>query len=279
MIRDLFMPLTGTSADMPALAAALVLAKSLPAHLSVVQPFAMPAPSIEPWGIAPDITELYAELRGEARAYAERFRVQLEQEGVSFDLRLAESLFMETPEVAALHARYADLCVMVAPVAGEPRDRVALRRLFGALLFDSGRPVLAVPHDRPFEWPIRRAMVAWTPTREATRALHDALPLLAHAAAVDVVTVDPERGDFGHGDWPGADIGAHLARHGIRVETTTLPRQDQSVASVLLRHAAERDAQLLVAGGYGHSRFREWMLGGVTGELLGATQVPLLFAH
>lgn len=279
MIRDLFMPLTGTSADTPALAAALVLAKALPAHLSVVQPFAMPAPSIEPWGMAPDITELYAELRGEARAYAERFRVRLQQEGVSFDLRLAESLFMEAPEVAALQARYADLGVVVAPVAGEPRDRVALRRLFAALLFDSGRPVLAVPQDRPLEWPIRRAMVAWMPTREATRALHDALPLLAHSADVDVVTVDPERGDFGHGDWPGADIGAHLARHGVRVETTTLPRQDQSVASVLLRHAVERGAQLLVAGGYGHSRFREWMLGGVTGELLGAAQVPVLFAH
>jgi nucleotide-binding universal stress UspA family protein len=279
MIRDLFLPLTGTSVDTPALAAALVLAKALPAHLSVVQPFAMPTPSIEPWGMAPDITELYAELRSEAHAYAERFRPRLEQEGISFDLRLAESLFMEAPEAAALQARYADLAMMVAPAAGEPRDRVALRRLFGALLFDSGRPVLVVPQDRPIEWPVHRAMVAWAPTREATRALHDALPLLAHAAAVEVVAVDPERGDFGHGDWPGADIGAHLARHGVRVETTTLPRQDQPVASVLLRHATERGAQLLVAGGYGHSRFREWMLGGVTGELLGATQVPILFAH
>jgi nucleotide-binding universal stress UspA family protein len=279
MIRDLFMPLTGTPGDTPALAAALVLAKALPAHLSIVQPFAMPAPTIEPWGMAPDITDLYAELRGEAIAYSERFRARLEQEGVSFDLRLAESLFMEAPDVAALQARYADMGVTVAPVAGEPRDRAALRRLFGALLFDSGRPVLAVPPDRPIEWPIRRATVAWMPTREGTRALHDALPLLAHAAAVDVVTVEPERGDFGHGDWPGADIAAHLARHGVRVDTTTLPRQDQTIAGVLLRYAAERGAQLLVAGGYGHSRFREWMLGGVTGELLGATHVPILFAH
>jgi nucleotide-binding universal stress UspA family protein len=279
MIRDLFMPLTGTSGDAPALAAALVLAKALPAHLSVVQPFAMPAPTIEPWGMAPDITELYADLRGEAIAYAERFRAGLEREGVSFDLRLAESLFMEAPEVASLQARYADLSVMVAPVGGEPRDRAALRRLFGALLFDSGRPVLAVPPDRSIEWPISRAMVAWMPTREGARALHDALPLLARAATVDVVTVEPERGDFGDGDWPRADIAAHLARHGVRADATTLPRQDQTIAGVLLRHASERGAQLLVAGGYGHSRFREWMLGGVTGDLLGATHVPILFAH
>jgi len=279
MIRDLFMPLTGTSADDASLAAALAMARALPAHLSVVQPFAMPAPTIEPWGMAPDITELYAELRGEAHAYAERFRARLETQGVSFDLRMAESIFMEAPEVAALQARYADMAVVVAPAVGEPRDRAALRRLFAAMLFGSGRPVLVVPPSRPVEWPIRRAMVAWTPTREATRALHDALPLLANDAHVDVVTVEPERGDFGHGDWPGADVAAHLARHGLRVETTTLPRQDKSIAAVLLQNATERGVQLLVAGGYGHSRFREWMLGGVTGELLGATHVPVLFAH
>lgn len=279
MIRDLLLPLTGTDGDAAALAAAIALARPLQAHLSVVQPFAMPAPTIEPWGMAPDITELYAELRGEAVAYAERFRAMLEREGVPFDLRIAESIFMEAPEVAAMQARHADLSIMVAPVTDDPRDRSALRRLFGALLFGSGRPVLVVPPRGPLAWPIRRAMVAWAPTREATRALHDALPLLEEGADIDVVAVDPDRGDYGHGDWPGADIGAHLARHGFRVESTTLPRQDQTVAEVLLRHATERGAQLLVAGGFGHTRFREWILGGATGGLLDATQVPILFSH
>jgi len=279
MIRDLLLPLTGTDGDSHALNAAVALARPLQAHLSVIQPFAMTVPTIEPWGMTPDVTELYAEMRGEAVKYAERFRATLEREGVLFDLRLAESLFLEAPEVAALQSRYADLSVMVAPVAGEPRDRTALRRLFAALLFGSGRPVLVVPPHPTFEWPITRAMVAWKPTGEATRALHDAMPLLAEGAAIDVVAVDPDRGDSGHGDWPGADIGAHLARHGFPVESVTLPRQDQSVADVLLRHAVERGSQLLIAGGYGHSRFREWMLGGVTGELLNATQVPILFSH
>lgn len=279
MIRDLLLPLTGTDGDAAALAAAIALARPLQAHLSVVQPFAMPAPTIEPWGMAPDITELYAELRGEAVAYAERFRAMLEREGVPFDLRIAESIFMEAPEVAAMQARHADLSIMVAPVTDDARDRSALRRLFGALLFGSGRPVLVVPPRGPLAWPIRRAMVAWAPTREATRALHDALPLLEEGADIDVVAVDPDRGDYGHGDWPGADIGAHLARHGFRVESTTLPRQDQTVAEVLLRHSTERGAQLLVAGGFGHTRFREWILGGATGGLLDATQVPILFSH
>ena len=279
MIRDLFMPLTGTDADTHALAAAIAMARSLQAHLSVVQPFAMPAPTIEPWGMAPDITELYAELRGEAVAYAERFRRTLEGEGVLFDLRLAESLFLEAPEVAALQARYADLAVMHAPSGSEPRDRAALRRLFAALLFGSGRPVLVVPETVVPAWPGSRAVVAWTPTREATRALHDALPLLAEGASLDVVAVDPDRGDYGHGDWTGADVGAHLARHGFRVESTALARQDQTVGSVLVRHAVERGAQLLVAGGYGHSRFREWMLGGATSELLDAARVPVLVSH
>ena len=248
-------------------------------NLSVVQPFAMPAPTIEPWGMAPDITELYAELRGEAVAYAERYRRTLEGEDMRFDLRLAESLFLKAPEVAALQARYADLAVMHAPTGSEPRDRAALRRLFAALLFGSGRPVLVVPDAVLPAWPVSRAMVAWTPTRESTRALHDALPLLAEGAALDVVAVDPDRGDYGHGDWTGADVGAHLARHGFRVESTVLTKQDQTVAGVLLRHAVERGAQLLIAGGYGHSRFREWMLGGATSELLDGARVPILFSH
>lgn len=279
MIRDLLVPLTGTGGDATTLSAAVALAGRLQAHLAVVQPFAMPAPTIEPWGMAPDITELYAELRGEAVAYAERFRPVLEREQIRFELRLAESLFLEAPEVAALQARYMDLAVMPSAAAQDQRDRAALRRLFGALLFGSGRPVLVVPPHASLAWPVARAVVAWRPTREAARALHDAMPLLAEDAALDVVVVDPDRGDQGHGDWPGADVGAHLARHGYRIESTALPRQDQTVAGVLLRHAGERGAQLLVAGGYGHSRFREWMLGGTTSELLQSATTPILFSH
>lgn len=279
MIRDLFVPLTGTPGDQKAVAAAIRMASTLEAHITVAQTVNMPLPTIEPWGMLPNVTEMYSALRSDAQSTLEQHRTVLEREGVSHELRLAESLFLEPPDTFALHARYADLSVLVGPDGEIGRESTILRRFFAALLFQSGRPVMVVPRNHAFQWPLERAMVAWSPTRECTHALHEAISLLSNAAAVDVVTIEPDVGEFGHGDWPGADIGTHLARHGLAVNVLTLPRQGQTVSTALLSHAAESGAQLLIAGGYGHSRLREWMLGGATGELLDSARLPLLFAH
>lgn len=279
MIRDLLVPLTGTPGDEKAVAAAVRMASALDAHLTVVQTVNMPLPVMEPWGLLPAVTEMHSDLSEEARAAMERFRPMVEREGISHELRLAESMFTEPSDTVASQARYADVSVLVAPVGDVRRDTAIIRRFFAALLFQSGRPVMVVPPEHPFEWPLERAMVAWKPTRECTHALHEAIPLLSNAAAIDVVTIEPGIGDFGHGDWPGADIGTHLARHRLTVNVLTLPRSDQTVATALLGHAAESGAQLLIAGGYGHSRLREWMLGGATGQLLDAMHLPVLFSH
>jgi nucleotide-binding universal stress UspA family protein len=279
MIRDLLVPLTGSPGDEKAVAAAIRMASTLDAHLSIVQTVNMPLPAIEPWGMMPDIAGMYAALHDEAKVALERFRPMVEREDISHELRLAEPLFLEAPDTVALHARYADLSVIVAPVGDVRGDAAIVRRFFSALLFQSGRPVMVVPPIHTFEWPLERVMVAWKPTRECTDALHEAIPLLGNAATIDVVSIEPEIGDSGYGDWPGADIATHLARHGLAVNVLTLPRQDRTVATALLTHAAESRAQLLIAGGYGHSRLREWMLGGATSELLDATHLPILFSH
>ena len=99
------------------------------------------------------------------------------------------------------------------------------------------------------------------------------------AESVDVVAIAPEPGESRYGDVPGADIGEHLARHGLKVNVVGLQRGAMTVATALLRHAAETDAQLLVAGGYGHSRLREWVLGGTTDDLMRAMDLPVLFSH
>ena len=127
--------------------------------------------------------------------------------------------------------------------------------------------------------PISHAVIAWQPTREAARALHDALPLLREAKTVDVVMIDPVVSESRYGQEPGADIAGHLARHGLQVNVVTHVLRQETVATALLRHAAESGAQLLVAGGYGHSRLREWALGGTTRELLQAISTPILFSH
>jgi nucleotide-binding universal stress UspA family protein len=278
MIQDLMLCVTGTAGDDNALAAAIALASACDAQLSVVQPVDEPLPFVGPLGTpAYDYGALRAELRDEADANAERLRAKLAHQSISWQVRLNDVRLADPPRAMARDARYSDLALVAAPDP-DADDAAIARAYFSALLFESGRPVVVVPRGH-VAVPLQRIVVAWTPTREATRALHDALPLLATAASVDVVTVDPEVGDAGHGEDPGVDIATHLARHALRVAVHSVPRAGRSVAATLLGHAAETGAQLLVAGGYGHARLREWALGGTTRELLHACRLPVLFSH
>lgn len=282
MFRELLLPTTGTSSDGAALDAGILLARALDAHLAVLETVSLPMFMPAPWGgVVPDslLQEVHAPLRERGVANVAALRARLAGEGIAHEVRLAEALFAEPPQVAALHARHADLAVLCGPAGLPAEDAAAVRRVFAGLLFESGRPVLVMPPHHPCQWPAAHAVVAWQPTREATRALHDAMPLLAQATSVDVLMVDPEPRTGGHGDLPGADIGTHLARHGLRVNVVRRERGQDSVATALLRHAAETAAGLLVAGGFGHSRLREWMLGGTTRELLEAMHLPVLFSH
>ena len=282
MFSELLLPMTATSTDGPALDAGVLLTRALEAHLAVLETVNLPMFMPAPWGgVVPDalLQETYAPLRERGAANVAALRARLASEGIAHEARLAESLFAEPPQVAALHARHADLAVIGGPAGLAPDDAAAVRRLFAGLLFEAGRPVLVIPPHHPCQWPAAHAVIAWQPTREATRALHDALPLLARASSVDLLMVDPEPRTSGHGELPGADIGTHLARHGLKVNVVERKRGRDSVATTLLRHAAETDAGLLVAGGFGHSRLREWMLGGTTDGLLEAMHLPVLFSH
>lgn len=279
MIRDLLLPMTHATTEGHGLDAAIALARVFDAHLAVIAPLNLPFPMPYPWGGMADATlaEAYGEVRTQAEESAVQWRMRLDREQVRSDVRVVEAP-MEPPDIVALHARHADLAVMPLP-AGDGHTAMLQREIFNALLLESGRPVLAVPPGAPLALPARSAVVAWQPRREATRALHDALALLQPAATVHVVAIDPQTGPQGYGDLPGADIAAHLARHGLQVEVIALPSAGRSVAAALLRHAMEWGADLLVAGGYGHTRVREWALGGVTRELSASATLPVLFSH
>jgi nucleotide-binding universal stress UspA family protein len=274
------LPVTGTAGDDNALEAAIALAAHLDAHLAVVDATGLPMPFPPAWGIAPSdiLADAYDDLRERGRAHAERLRKRLQKEAISWDLRAPESLLIEPPQIMALHARYADLVVITAP---DPQaDNASLARdCFSSLLFESGRPVLMVPTHQSLVLPMRHVVIAWRPARECTRALHDSLPLLRRADSVDVVIVDPAVSELRHGQDPGVDIATHLARHGLSVNVVCLPRGERKISAALVHHAIESGAQCLVAGGYGHSRLREWMLGGTTRELLQAPSLPILFSH
>lgn len=282
MFRDLFLPITGTPTDATALAAGVQLARAFGSHLSVLETVSLPMFMPAPWGgVVPDalLQDVHGPLLERGAANVEALRARLDGEAIPHEVRLAQALFAEPPQVAALHARHADLAVLGGLPGLASDHAAAVRRMFAGLLFESGRPVLVVPPHHPCQWPAANAVLAWQPTREATRALHDAMPFLAQATSVDVLLVDPQPRSDGHGELPGADIGAHLARHGLQVNVVRRERGRDSVATTLLRHAADSGAGLLVAGGFGHSRLREWMLGGTTHELMEAMHLPVLFSH
>lgn len=202
----------------------------------------------------------------------ERFEAQARTFDVSCETRLGEQ---EAAANLTLQARHADLVVLSqsGPDNGAAQlpEQVALH---------AGRPVLIMPHIGSSAHLDRHALVAWDGSRAATRAIGDALPLLRTSKLVTVAVLNPERESGVHGAQPGADIALYLARHGIRVEvlrqTTSL---DQPVGEALLSLAANLQADLFVMGAYGHARWNEILLGGVTRTLLRSMTLPVLMSH
>jgi nucleotide-binding universal stress UspA family protein len=204
------------------------------------------------------------------------FRDRLRREGVEGEWRLVEG---NLPATVALHARYADLAIVGQPNPNEPRDDRYRDGAIVETVMTSGRPVLAVPYAGDFPVMGERVLVAWNASREAARAINDALPLLAQAKTVTVLAVNPRFGVRGHGDVPAADVALHLARHGVKAEAAHTASGDIADSQALLSYAADISADLIVAGAYGHSRAREVIFGGMTRTLLREMTVPVLFSH
>jgi len=181
-------------------------------------------------------------------------------------------------EITALHGRYADLIVLGQP---DPEDTQAMltRPLPQEVVLAVGRPILVVPYAGTWEEIGRHVLVGWDSSREATRAINDAMPLLAGAEAVTVLAVDPAGGLAGHGEVPGADIALHLARHGVEATIESTVSAGIGAGNTLLSRASDLGADLLVMGAYGHSRVRELLLGGATRTVLESMTLPVLMAH
>lgn len=178
-------------------------------------------------------------------------------------------------DAMTLHARYADLVVIGQTDAAA--DSHVLADFPERLVLAVGRPVLILPSVGTFATIGKRILVAWNASREASRAVTDAIPLLQQADNVHVMAVNPKAGE--HGTVPGADIGLYLARHGVRVEVKADHGAEIDVGNELLSRAADLDADLIVMGGYGHSRLKEWVLGGATRTILESMTVPVLMSH
>jgi nucleotide-binding universal stress UspA family protein len=209
-----------------------------------------------------------------AKNAANKFEEAARRSGLSAEAHVVKASVTKAGETFGRLARRFDLAV----VGQFEPDKLPVRQLIiEAALFDSGRPLLLVPYIQREGLKLDRVMVCWDGSRNAARAVGDAMPFLGRAKAVEIVLVASEPGKSG--EIAGADIAHHLARHGLNVELRQIVVQDLDVANTILSHSADIGADFIVMGGYGHSRLREFVLGGATRGILGAMTVPTLMSH
>ncbi len=276
-LRDIIVPIDRTESCKGRVDAALNLARAHGAHVTgiavIYKPYIPPHAEVE---ISAEIIALREQgLREAAEEAGAAFQARLDESGCSGQWRIVEG---DPLEVLAEQARYGDLLVLsqnksagdILPGGHEMPDRVIL---------SAGRPVLVVPYIYAGAPIGKRAMIAWDAGRMAARAVHDALPILAKAENVTIMVANPKPGKEGHGDLPGADLAAHLARHGVKATADHTISNDLEIGELLLSRAADDQADMIVLGAYGHARWRELVLGGVTAHLLEHMTVPVLMSH
>lgn len=278
-LKSILVHMDATKRCKERLALAGDLARRFDAHLSGL--FVIPEPFFPVYAegayIPADMIEnLEREDRENCKKAEKTFRDFSAAQGLSGEWRSEQG---PLGQVVSRHARYADVTVVGKGSVEDPRHYPD-PFLAEDVVMDSGRPVLVVPNAGHFQSLGRRVLVCWNASREAVRAVNDALPLLQEAEKVTVLVVNPEKPASGdHGAIPSADIALFLARHGVNAEAATTASDEADVGAIILSRAADIDADMIVAGAYGHSRTREWILGGVTRTLLHETTVPAFLSH
>ena len=278
-IRDLLVQIDQTQAAQHRLEAGLNLAERFGAHLTALylaaEPFMRSAAGFH---LPADLVrEHLRQTEAEAEPVFTAAREAAERRGVMLDTRLETGPLDRLPVILARVARNADLIVV-----GEPRPEESGTDetvLVEAAFMDTGRPALVVPYQGARAMPPERVLIAWDGSREASRAVHDALPLLRLASEVVILIVDAAKLGPRFGPKPGAGILAHLQRHEVAARVNAIESGGAAIAELILAQAGNEKADLLVMGGYGHSRLREMILGGATRHMLERMSLPVLFAH
>ena len=275
MIKSILVNLDTSSARDAARDYAISVADLFEAHLTGV---AFAYEPVNPGSLFDGIgTAIIAQYRDELRTAAQTARDQFasaaQKAGLLSQAHVLEIGLSGVAATFGRMARHHDLSIIgqARPNSEAPEDVI-----IESALFELGRPVLVVPYIQKTGVRLDRVMVCWDGSRNAARAVADALPLLRRAGTVEIVTIDSvER----RNEVAGADIAEHLARHSLKIELKSITDKANDVASTILNHVADRCADLVVMGGYGHSRLREFVLGGATRGMLRSMTVPTLMAH
>lgn len=256
--------------------AAAQLAKAQDGHLAALYVDAIPFIPVDMTGagVTADLVEWQIRMREERGEAAQKAVQAAEQRhGIAIEWRkTADNL----EDAVLRHGLYADLIVLSQGNSLTDLEAPAAP-MVGSVAVAAGRPVLVVPKDYAGASIGKRVLVAWKPSAEAARAVHDALPLLQQAEAVVVMRVNTDPEEPAHN--PGFDLATHLARHGVKVTVTPVLAPDVAAGDAIVQQARALRADLIVMGAYGHSRLRELVFGGATRSLLQAPPVPVLMSR
>ncbi len=220
------------------------------------------------------VQEALSHAAEQAEELAQHAREGLAEAGISWSV---ETNSVPLPDVARSvggRARFADLVVLPKPYGKD--HGIELVPVIEGALFEGLTPVMVVPDDTTPMVAPERVLLAWNGSAECLRAVRASLPVLAAAREVHVILVDPPAGSTVTAD---GMLGQFLSRHGVKVEMQTLPKRGRRVSDILMGHARDVGAEMTVMGAYGHSRFREAILGGATRNMLEQAAVPVLMAH
>lgn len=275
MIKDVMVWVDGSQADEVRLEAAAAIARLFDSHVVALVLNALPLPA--PIGGSPGGVVTEAELLEMARVAGDKTEEMLLKRlkllDRSVEVRRFDVLADDIANVAAREARAADTFVALRPNGSLDPDR-----LIEGVLFGAGRHVYLFPEAERPKIMFDRILVAWNGSRESSRALAEGIPFLQKAKEVTVAVVAEE--------WVAEEdammaVSAvnHLAHHGIKAALDRVKSRNSEVGAALMREAERRRADLIVMGGYGHFRLREWLLGGVTYNLMHEAPVPILVAH
>lgn len=275
MIKDIAVHVSGSPEDTIRLAYASRIAERFGAHLTGLHVHSLPDLIAITDPVASSYLQtLLAESHARAQKVADELEVVFSALPVPYELRRLDVYPSTVGSALAAEARTADLFVGSRPYGNPQLSGLAEE----TVLFRSGRGCLFVPPGGSSPNEYERIFVAWKNTREAARAVADAIPFLKRASQVIVGIVEEEDAEEQFGAEPGAGIGRYLNRHGVAPEIRPVGAWNH-IGEALLNEVQKSEAQMIVMGGYGHSRFIEWIMGGVTRHILTHAEVPVLIAH
>ncbi len=280
VFKDLIVHLDGTEEDHIRLTQAEAIAGRFEAHLTGLYTNPLPEyayvlaiqSTLAPMG---PVLAFERQIREEGDVAVARLKERFKKIAVENEIRRIDAGASLLPRLCASAARWSDLFIATTPYRGEAS--LGCDALVEAVLFGSGQPIYLIPEQFKGSGAVRNVLVAWCDTRESARALAEAMPFLRVATNVRLVTVETAGLTDEHED--PINITAHLRRHGAKAEVRRIEAARRSTSEALLQEASKMAADLIVMGAYGHSRFREWTIGGTTREMIARAGIPIFVAH